>query len=276
MSQILLNDLLNISEKEIDRYKIRFNQSDGETDPMELYQKDPELINTNWFLWKKKQDYFKKGQIGICLLKLAKDTYLLTTIKEIIEDYDISEGLAHDAKELDEYKKYYGRVIVKYRKTMQTQGVYYKTSCDDLIVNQILPDTFSGYDFPGYDNVRLPYAQLEAIIALHKKDWIAALKNQKAVYLITDTFNGKLYVGSATSDKGMLLQRWQNYVNDGHGGNKELKELVDREGFDYVKEHFQYSILENFNSKVDDHIILERESWWKETLKSRTFGYNAN
>ena len=30
------------------------------------------------------------------------------------------------------------------------------------------------------------------------------------------------------------------------------------------------------NARVDDSVILERESWWKETLQSRKFGYNAN
>lgn len=65
-------------------------------------------------------------------------------------------------------------------------------------------------------------------------------------------------------------------MNNGHGGNKELVALVEREGFDYVRENFQYSILENYNAKVDDHIILERESWWKETLQSRVWGYNSN
>lgn len=88
--------------------------------------------------------------------------------------------------------------------------------------------------------------------------------------------NGKLYVGSATGQSEMLLQRWKNYVENGHGGNKELKDLVEHEGFNYVKQNFQYSILEHFNSKVDDNYILERESWWKDTLQSRTFGYNAN
>ena len=65
-------------------------------------------------------------------------------------------------------------------------------------------------------------------------------------------------------------------MNNGHGGNKELVALVEREGFDYVRENFQYSILENYNAKVDEHIILERESWWKETLQSRVWGYNSN
>lgn len=65
-------------------------------------------------------------------------------------------------------------------------------------------------------------------------------------------------------------------IDSGHGGNKELIELVNKEGIDYIKRNFQYSILENYNAKVDDSVILERESWWKETLQSRKFGYNAN
>ncbi|MDY5944446.1 MAG: OPT/YSL family transporter, partial [Faecalibacterium sp.] len=97
-----------------------------------------------------------------------------------------------------------------------------------------------------------------------------------AVYLITDTKTGKLYVGSATSQTGMLLQRWSSYIADGHGGNEALKELVKKQGFDYVKENFQYSILENYNARMDDEYILRRESWWKETLRTREFGYNKN
>ena len=100
-------------------------------------------------------------------------------------------------------------------------------------------------------------------------------RSQKAVYLITDKATGKLYVGSATG-KEMLLERWQNYVDNGHGGNKDLVRLVEEEGFDYIKKNFQYSLLENFNSVVDDNIVLEREKWWKKVLRSREYGYNKN
>jgi hypothetical protein len=156
------------------------------------------------------------------------------------------------------------------------QGRYYSEVKDELIVNQVLPSIFDGEDFPGYDNVRLSYSQLASIIGNGKRDWVAALENQKAVYLITDKATGKLYVGSATSSYGMLLQRWSSYIANGHGGNKELVELVKTKGFKYVKENFQYSILENYNAKVDDQFILQRESWWKDTLQSRKWGYNCN
>lgn len=85
-----------------------------------------------------------------------------------------------------------------------------------------------------------------------------------------------MYVGSATSDYGMLLQRWRSYVENGHGGNRELIHLVKEKGFEHVQHNFHFAILENYNAKIDDSVILERESWWKEMLQTRIFGYNSN
>ena len=276
MNGILLKDLLRFSDDELANVKIKFNQHNGYDDPMDLYRSNPEIINTQWLFWNEKRRYFYEGQIAVCFLKLSYDMWLLTTIKRVTKDLGISGGVSFEGKEIEKYKPFFGRVIVQYHKTSMAQGRYFSELQDELVVNQILPDVYDGEDFPGYDKVRLSYAQLEVIIRGGKKDWIAALSNQKAVYLITDKNTGKLYVGSATSDSGMLLQRWSNYVANGHGGNKELFELVEREGFDYVKKHFQYAILENYNAKVEDRIILIRESWWKETLQTRVWGYNSN
>lgn len=274
-SKILLNDILRLRDNDLDRSVVKFNQWDGSEDPMEAYTRNPSIVNDGWFLWHKERRYFHEGQIGICFLKLSSDTWLLTTIKEITKCLDVSNAVGYEAHEIDEFKQFFGRVIIKHRKS-RPQGVYFKTVQDKLEVLQILPSVFDGIDFPGYDKVRLSYGQLATIIHRQKRDWIAALENQKAVYLITDKGSGKQYVGSAYGENGMLLQRWTHYVANGHGGNKLLKEVVSKNGFDYVKENFQYSILENYNARVDKHIILERESWWKETLGSRAFGLNAN
>ena len=276
MNGILLKDLLRFSDDELANVKIKFNQHNGYDDPMDLYRSNPEIINTQWLFWNEKRRYFYEGKIAVCFLKLSYDMWLLTTIKRVTKDLGISGGVSFEGEEIETYKPFFGRVIVQYHKTSMAQGRYFSELQDELVVNQILPDVYDGEDFPGYDKVRLSYAQLEVIIRCGKKDWIAALSNQKAVYLITDKNTGKLYVGSATSDSGMLLQRWSNYVANGHGGNKELIELVEHEGFDYVKKHFQYAILENYNAKVEDRVILIRESWWKETLQTRIWGYNSN
>lgn len=44
----------------------------------------------------------------------------------------------------------------------------------------------------------------------------------------------------------------------------------------YVKLNFQYSILETFADDKIDNEIIDRETWWKEVVSSREFGYNAN
>ena len=273
---IKLNDLLRIPDSESSNVKVRFNQHDGYNDPMDLYLSNPEIVNSQWLFWRNKQRFFNVGQIAICLMKLSNDEWLLTTIKRVTKELNVTNGINYLGEELKEYEQYFGRVKIKYHRTSQSQGMYYNTVRDELEVLEILPNMFDGDEFPGYDRVRLSYTQLKAIIERKKKSWIAALENQKAVYLITDKNNGKLYVGSATSDNGMLLARWSNYVDNGHGGNIELKKLVNEQGLDYVKKNFQYSILENYNARIDDKVILERESWWKETLQSRVFGYNEN
>lgn len=273
---IKLDDLLRIPDSESSNAKVRFNQHDGHADPMDLYLRNPEIVNSQWLFWRNKQRFFNVGQIAICLMKLSNDEWLLTTIKRVTQELDVTNGINYIGEELEAYKQYFGRVIIKYHRTSQSQGMFYNTVRDDLEVLEILPSVFDGDEFPGYDRVRLSYTQLKSIIERKKKSWIAALENQKAVYLIIDKSNGKLYVGSATSDNGMLLSRWSSYAENGHGGNVELKKLIDEQGFDYIRKNFQYSILENYNARIDDKVILERESWWKETLQSRTFGYNDN
>lgn len=74
----------------------------------------------------------------------------------------------------------------------------------------------------------------------------------------------------------MLLKRWSNYIADGHGGNVELKKIVSAKGLDYVRKYFQYSVLENYNARMDDNYILKREKWWKDTLCTKKYGYNKN
>lgn len=272
----MLNDLLQFSPGEIPSVRVKFNIWNGSHDPLELYKEDPDMVNTQWFLWHDERRYFHTGQTAICFLRITTDTWLLTIIKKITRELPVTGAIGYDADEVETFKKYFGRVLVKYHNTNKGMGRTFESVMDELEVLEIFNDQFTGNDFPGYENVRLTYGQLSNILARQLPGWIAALQNQKAVYLITDTKTGRLYVGSATAQYGMLLQRWTSYVENGHGGSKGLKELVAREGFGYVKENFQYSILENYNARMDDNYILKREAWWKETLRSREFGYNEN
>ena len=276
MAKIMLNDLLRFDTAEVPNVRVKFNIYNGYDDPLDLYKMNPDEVNVTWFLWHDDRRYFNVGQTAICLLKLRGDQWLLTTIKKITRLLDVTDGVGYDADEVKEYEQYFGRLVVEYHNPCRTMGRKYENVMDELEVVQILNEQYTGNEFPGYENVRLSYPLLKNIVDRQLPGWVDALRNQKAVYLITDTKTGKMYVGSATSQTGMLLQRWSSYAADGHGGNIELRELVKQRGLDYVKENFQYSILENYNARMDDEYILKRESWWKETLCTRTHGYNKN
>lgn len=273
---IKLNDLLHLSDEQLQSTKVKFNKHNGFNNPIDIYKTNRDLINKQWLYWRNKTRYFNVGQIAICLVRISSEHWLLTTIDIVDKELNVINGINYTGTPVKEYESFFGRIIIKFHKTFQPQVVYFNTIGEELEVCQILPDIFDDDDFIGYDKVKLSYSQLQKIINQRKKDWVSALESQKAVYLITDTNNGKLYVGSATSNNGMLLKRWKEYVKTGHGGNKNLIQLVNEKGMDYIQNYFQYSILENYNSTISDELILERESWWKEVLKTRMFGYNAN
>lgn len=126
--------------------------------------------------------------------------------------------------------------------------------------------------FPSYDSVRLSYQNLQqAVHDPHYKQWQAALRAVKAIYLITDTSNGRHYVGKANGAEG-LLGRWTTYADNGHGWNTELVKLPEGQC-----QHFQFSILRVFEPKTLDTTVNSAESHYKDALLSRApFGYNAN
>lgn len=271
VEKIKLTDIIKIEN--LSNVKIRFNiMIDDNWTPIELFKNgntDSMLRGQYWNYSKQKS--YKDGQTTIGFIKIDPndDLWLLFHIGKITKDLNIYNGIGYEYEELNAYEKYLGRVVIRYKNTSQNMVRKAESVIDDISIEQILPDTFDNDIFPGYDNVNVSWSELKRVIK--KETWKTALYNQKGVYLITDISNGKMYVGSAYGEN-MILGRWQSYIKTGHGGNVELKKL----DFDYIKKNFRYSILEIFKASTEDKRIIERESWWKNILLTRTNGYNAN
>jgi len=187
-----------------------------------------------------------------------------------------------NAKRLTEFDKFYDRLIVEHKNS--PQGFYYTNPdiIDNVKVFEVLSRPYFAVDeeFPGYNNVCKDYKSLSH--CMEKSNWRDALNNVYGVYVLTDTNTGKQYVGSATGTDG-IYGRWRTYLDRGYDDsdreypNKKLKELVKEKGIKYIKDNFQYSILEIFpKTELGRDKALQRESHWKNILKSREFGYNDN
>lgn len=122
---------------------------------------------------------------------------------------------------------------------------------------------FKEPEFPGFLNFIEPLSKIEKL----PKSWITALQSTKGVYLLTCPKTKEQYVGSATGESG-FWQRWQDYVQNGHGDDVALK---SRDASDY-----QVSILEVAGTALTADDIIKMEVRWKLKLQSREMGLNRN
>lgn len=266
---ILLNDILNFSEEDLKNTKIRFNQSNNDFDPIELFKGNNQKLYDGHFWNYSKNKSFKKDQVAVGFIKLGNDKWLLFDISIITKDLNKLNAVGYEYETLVKYEKYFGRLIIQFKNKSQNLIRKAESVIGECEVYELISDTFENDNFPGYDNVNLSWEKLKCVI--EKKDWKTALENQKGVYLITDVISGKRYVGSAYGEN-MIFGRWKSYVETCHGGNKDLK-LLNKE---YIKSNFRYSILEIYKSTTDDKFIIAREHYWMNVLlsKDKRFGYN--
>ena len=137
--------------------------------------------------------------------------------------------------------------------------------------------------FPGFDRVLLTHHELGEMITDHRyADWRVALSEVQGIYLITDTTNGRQYVGKADGAE-RILGRWMSYARDGHGGNVALRDLAfSGHSSDALKirtdhaRHFLFSILRVFGPSTSSTEVDAAESHYKRALMTREFGLNRN
>ncbi|MCY4313876.1 MAG: GIY-YIG nuclease family protein [Gammaproteobacteria bacterium] len=273
MNEIPLSRIIQIDDPT--QYKFhaaRWNKSDQ---PLDVYATDKDEWHS-WNTWKGSKDEFSREYI-FSLIDFYHESYiwLFGGVYRVLE-----RGVANDnsykIKELPEFSPYVGRLKIKLPKLPRGRAFYLESHFNQMEISEILKQSYSGEQFPGYENINHPFSTLKVIFRQSKPDWRAALENIKGVYVITDKSNGKAYVGSAYGDSG-IWSRWSYYIDTGHGWTKELAQIIDSQGPEYAENNFTFSLLEYRPMKTDDKFIIDRESYWKEVFLSRgKFGYNEN
>ena len=269
VKKIRLNDLLRLPEN--GDIKVKFCKYNGESNPIDEYLEDHERANSIWVAWRGKRASFHVGQVVLLVMRMKSGLELLTSIRKVTADTGVPESHAYSTEELEEFRQYYGRIVLESPDPPigQTYIQFYSSVVDRLFVHEILPERFSGQTFPGMNNIRIRLGELKSLNEHHRQDWLLPLSTQKGIYMITDTETNERYVGSAYGENG-IWQRWMTYVyTDGHGNNVELYKVLKEKGADYSLKNFEFTVLETFGFGTDDQTIIHRENWWKETLHTR-------
>lgn len=208
------------------------------------------------------------------LIEIGKDEWMFAGVYKSIGCKQVDDHFLYNTELLDVSTNLIGRLIIKFNKNFRGSYVYLEKHISDFYLSEIKKEKCSVGPFPGYENVKVTYDLLQTIISQNVTTWRTALSNVKGIYLISDLASGKLYVGAAYG-KEAFWSRWSKYVKNGHGDNKLLNETLLRKGDDYAK-NFQFTILETRSMNAEDNEIVSRESFWKDILLTRTFGYNDN
>ena len=268
-----LIDLIRLSHIELGNYKIHCATDNKRSDwrPLEAYFAGNFEVGQS----QQSQKNFECDTI-LSLINLSYSrrwlyvgVYRVDGVREAEES-----GFIYDLTRLPGLEHLDGRTIINFEKTFRNSYPWGRNYEDNLIVNSIREEPLSIADFPGFNEIRLSFDLLQAIIRQDNPSWRSALANIAGVYVISDGKTGSQYVGSAYGGIG-IWQRWSEYANTGHGGNKELKQLLRDNGKDYAKS-FQFALVEvcDINAGID--FILSRERHWKDVLMTREFGLNSN
>lgn len=291
-------DLLGIDEESAGQYTIRLN-SGKFFDILERYFADRDSLMQWMFTEKWSADQRAMGRINtprvlqfIQLSPQDKTTWLY------IGAYEVGATRLKDGDRIYEYTPVpqlmplSSRSLIRYRREKGSTWIdislndrdRYQRVRDDMTLISVSETPESIRSFPGFKEVDITFGQLKAV--LKNKEWRGALGSVAGVYMQTDTNTGWHYVGSAYGREGAsngLLSRWEDYAEGDHtGGNRLLKELVNREGPEYIEQHFRYSILEIFDLETSNRDIIKREHHWMNVVDSiydpespHPHGYNS-
>ena len=281
MEQVIkLNSILNISEQDLRKYKLHLAANNGDEEPLDVFARDFYEWQ-GWNEWRGgRNDFTREFIFGLIPDYHRPGKFIFGGIFKVIERYnDYAEtGVGYKLELSEQSKALIGRLVVDFYRYQGLRGraFYLENFINDMTVSEIMEKPYGGINFPGYENIVLPFSMLELLVINQKQDWVTALGNVKGIYVICDKSNGKKYVGSASGNAG-IWSRWSCYASTGHGYNDELVELIEKKGLKYARENFQLSVLEVISMGKDDDYVIHRENFWKEVLLTRTqFGYNKN
>ncbi|MCF6222900.1 MAG: GIY-YIG nuclease family protein [Flavobacteriaceae bacterium] len=211
----------------------------------------------------------------ISLITLSENRWLFVGVFKVlgIEPRDENK-FKYTSELLKDQDDLIGRIIIEYKRTSRSSYRIGRTIEDQCLISEVLPKKLTIGQYPGNNEVCISYHDLNLIFSQNEPTWFGALSSIKGIYLITDTKNGKKYVGKADGKDG-IWQRWKQYSKNGHGDNTELKAVLYDKGIDY-KSNFQFTLIEIADFQTPDLKINEREIFWKKAFRSKDFGYNGN
>ena len=190
-----------------------------------------------------------------------------------VNGYTISgKDFCYDLEPISDFDDLIDRLVINWGNGAIAWNQWYDKQPKEVV--EILPKGYIGH-FPGLLNIVLEFDELKRLTGNPEAnyEWHHQLAAVNGVYMILDNKTGRQYIGSAYGKKG-IWQRWCEYAKTYHGGNKELKMLLESDP-NYCR-HFRYSVLQTLPSNITSKETIAIEALYKQKLGSKAHGLNCN
>jgi len=259
----LKTDLLDSSKVKLVRHKdSRLEYRDVIKDKKQLleYQKEQE------------KEVFKDTDYIVSFVGQESTKSLLFGIFKVGSVTKRKGKYYYELTQISIYDELIDRVIIDWGNAAIKWDQWYNKNPKEVI--EILPKGYLG-EFPGLTNFILNFNELKKLITNPdaNRDWKNHLSSVNGIYMILDTKTGNQYIGSASGKQG-IWQRWTEYTNTKHGGNKKLIKLCNISP-DYHK-NFQYTVLQSLPSNLSNKEVNKIEKLYKEKFGTKSNGLNEN
>ncbi len=278
-----LFDVLKLNDSSIDPKSSKLHLAcwNGNDDPIDVFRHGS---FQGWQAWQGARNFERPQIVSLIQMRGGSNRWLFAGCFDQLgcaKHPSPEGGWLYETTERATTESLSGRLIIQYQRQGRNSYRNAETVADELVVAELRDNRVSAQIFTDYSEVRLSNKELELIVSQQSDAWVEALSSVRGIYLITDTSNGKLYVGSALANtrqrgKGGIWERWCQYASDGHGENVNLRQVIAANGIEYARNNFQYSILEVAGSTATDDDVRLREGHWKRVLVSYAHGYNKN
>jgi GIY-YIG catalytic domain len=210
---------------------------------------------------KQTKNVFQRKYVASFIATPTKET-LFTGLFQVVDRSQEENGKwRFQFEACEELKELEGRLFVSWNPVRSPDRLSEKEDPKVLYIKKE-----SEKAFPGFHQFSYPVTDIKTM----PQSWKQSLERLKGIYLLTCSVTGKQYVGSASGEEG-FISRWNHYAEKGSGDNVGL--------IKHLKEYgptFFVSLLEIASSFDNVSDIRDKETYWKNKLKTKQFGLNHN
>jgi hypothetical protein len=145
-------------------YKLHLACWNGEKQPLDVFVRD----RTDWDGWNawrgKRNDFNREFIFALIDFYPEEDRWLFGGAYRVNSRKAVNYSRSYKISLLEESKPFIGRLKISLKRPSRAKSVYLENFYNKLIVTEILPEPYSGEEFPGYDKIDIEFSKLEHIM----------------------------------------------------------------------------------------------------------------